>query len=77
MAKKRNYRKEYDEYHGSSEQKKNRNSRNKARRKMGVKPGDPREVDHKVPLSKGGSNSKKNLKVTTRANNRKKGNRKT
>jgi len=77
MAKKRDYRKEYDEYHGKASQKKNRNNRNKARRKMGVKPGDPREVDHKVPLSKGGSNSKKNLKVTTRANNRKKGNRKT
>lgn len=44
---------------------------------MGVKPGDPREVDHKVPLAQGGSNSKKNLRVTTRANNRKKGNRKT
>ena len=77
MAKKRDYRKEYDEYHGKTSQKKNRNNRNKARRKMGVKPGDPREVDHKVPLSKGGSNSKKNLQVTTRANNRKKGNRKT
>lgn len=43
---------------------------------MGLKKGDPREVDHKVPLSKGGSNGKKNLRVTSRAANRKKGNKK-
>lgn len=43
---------------------------------MGLKKGDPREVDHKVPLSKGGSNGKKNLRVTSRASNRKKGNKK-
>lgn len=46
-----------------------RNNRNKARRKMGLKNGDPREVDHKKELSKGGSNSKSNLKVTTRKAN--------
>lgn len=73
--KKRNYRKEYDEYHGKPDQRKNRAARNRARRKMGLKKGDPREVDHKVPLSKGGSNGKKNLRVTSRAANRKKGNK--
>lgn len=73
--KKRNYRKEYDEYHGKSGQRKNRAARNRARRKMGLAKGDPREVDHKVPLSKGGSNGKKNLRVTSRAANRKKGNK--
>ena len=31
----RDYRKEYDSYHGSPKQKKNRASRNAARRKMG------------------------------------------
>lgn len=74
--KKRNYRKEYDEYHGKPGQRKNRAARNRARRKMGLAKGDPREVDHKVPLSKGGSNGKKNLRVTSRAANRKKGNKK-
>ena len=28
----RNYRKEYDEYHGSADQRRNRSGRNKARR---------------------------------------------
>ena len=46
-----------------------RNNRNKARRKMGLKNGDPREVDHKKELVNGGSNDKSNLKVTTRKAN--------
>lgn len=72
-TKKRDYKKEYAEYHSKPEQKKNRAARNKARREMGLKVGDPREVDHKKPLSKGGSNSKKNLRVVSRSTNRKKG----
>jgi 5-methylcytosine-specific restriction endonuclease McrA len=47
--------------------------RNKARRKLKLKKGDPREVDHKKPLSKGGSNGKKNLRAVSRKANRKKG----
>lgn len=73
--KKRDYKKEYKEYHSKPEQKKNRAARNKARKEMGLKVGDPREVDHKKPLSKGGSNSKKNLRVVSRTTNRKKGNK--
>lgn len=72
---KRDYKKEYKEYHSKPEQKKNRAARNKARKEMGLKVGDPREVDHKKPLSKGGSNSKKNLRVVSRTTNRKKGNK--
>mgnify|MGYP003119611023 CR=1 FL=1 len=68
----RNYRKEYDEYHGTREQKDNRNDRNKARRKVGLKKGDPREVDHKKPVSKGGSNGRSNLRAVSRTQNRKK-----
>lgn len=49
--------------------KKARNNRNKARLKMGLKNGDPREVDHKKELSKGGSNSKSNLKIVSRKTN--------
>lgn len=68
---KRNYRKEYDTYHAKSKQKKNRAKRNAANRTM--KPGPGKEVDHKRPLSKGGGNGKKNLRVVTRTANRKKG----
>jgi len=68
---KRNYRREYDTYHAKSKQKKNRAKRNAANRKM--KPGPGKEVDHKRPLSKGGGNGKKNLRVVSRTTNRKKG----
>lgn len=47
---KRDYRKEYDEYHGTPEQKKRRADRNRARRKAErdgrVHKGDGKEVDH-------------------------------
>ena len=73
--KKRNYRKEYDEYHAKPEQRRNRSTRNKARRKLGLRVGDPREADHKTPLSKGGGNSKSNLRAVSRKINRKKYNK--
>lgn len=70
---------EYDAYQGKPEQIKNRSERNQARReaeKQGlVHKGDQREVDHKKPLSKGGSNSKKNTRVVSRTENRKKYNK--
>lgn len=72
MQKKRNYKKEYREFHGKPSQIKNRSTRNKARRKMKLKKGDKREVDHKRPLKKGGGNGKKNLRVVSRKTNRKK-----
>ena len=71
----RNYKMEYEEYQGTAEQRHNRSLRNQARRKMGLAKGDPREVDHKKPLSKGGSNAKSNLRAVSRTTNRKKGNR--
>ena len=40
---------------------------------MGLKIGDPREVDHVRPLSKGGGNGMGNLRITSRKYNRKKG----
>lgn len=51
MARKpRNYRKEYDEYQGTPEQKKRRADRNAARRKAmregRVRKGDGKELDH-------------------------------
>ena len=71
--KKRDYKKEYREYGGKPEHIKERYERNKARRMMGLKVGDPREVDHIKPLSKGGSNSKRNLRIVSRKTNRRKG----
>jgi hypothetical protein len=71
--KKRDYKKEYRDFHGKPEQIENRADRNAARREMGLSKGDGREVDHKVPLSKGGSNSKSNLRAVSRDTNRRKG----
>ena len=72
IKKKRNYREEYDSYHKKPEQRKNNNARHRARYAMKLKPGDPREVDHKKPLSKGGSNKRSNLRLVSRRTNRKK-----
>jgi len=71
--KKRDYKKEYKDFHGKPAQVKNRAKRNTARKAAGLKPGDKREVDHKKPLSKGGSNGRGNLRVVSRRTNRKKG----
>jgi 5-methylcytosine-specific restriction endonuclease McrA len=71
----RNYKREYAKFQSSPKAIKARSERNQARQKMGLKVGDPREVDHKVPLSKGGSNTKANLRVVARSTNRKKGNK--
>ena len=70
----RNYRKEYDNYHGKPKQKKNRAKRNAARdimeRSGKVSKGDGKDVGHKKPLAKGGSNKKSNLKVASKSKNR-------
>jgi hypothetical protein len=70
----RDYKKEYAEYHSKPEQKKNRAKRNKANRNSDCGPGQ--EVDHKVPLSEGGSNSPSNWRVVSKKTNRKKGSKK-
>lgn len=66
----RDYRKEYDRDHADADARKKRAMRNKARRKMGLKVGDGKEVDHKKPIASGGSNGKKNLRVVSRKTNR-------
>lgn len=72
-ARKRNYKREYAQYHSKPEQIANRAGRNKARRILGLKKGDPREVDHKRPISKGGSKTaRSNLRIVSRTTNRKK-----
>ena len=61
----RDYKKEYRTYHSKATQRKNRSSRNKARRillKLGrVKKGDGKDVDHKNGNPK--DNRLKNLRV--------------
>jgi 5-methylcytosine-specific restriction endonuclease McrA len=74
-AKRRNYKAEYERYHSRPEQIRRRAQRNAARRILGLKKGDGKEVDHKKPLSKGGTNSRDNLSVKTRSSNRKKYNK--
>ena len=68
----RNYRSEYDRYHGTPRQKRRRAARNRARywaRKQGkVRKGDGKDVHHRDnnPENNGG----KNLAVTSIAKNR-------
>ncbi|GEM_PF-958229 len=69
----RDYGKEYREYHGKPSKIKERAQRNAARSELGLKRGDPREADHRNPISNGGSNSKRNLRAVSRDTNRKKG----
>jgi len=71
----RNYEEEYKQFHSKPTEIKKRAKRNKARKDLGLKKGDNREVDHKKSLSKGGSNGKGNLRVTTRTANRRKYNK--
>jgi hypothetical protein len=69
----RDYKDEYEKYQGKPEQRKNRSKRNQARREMmkdgKVHKGDNKDVNHKKPLSKGGSNKKSNLNVKSESKN--------
>jgi hypothetical protein len=68
----RDYREEYDSYHGSETQKKRRAARNKARRRLNregrTHKGDGKDVDHKDhnPMN----NSSSNIRVRDRSANR-------
>lgn len=84
MPSKRNYKKEYANYHSKPEQRKKNDQRKKARRMMEkegkVKKGDGKDVDHKKPMRSGGKSTKGNLRVRSkkanRADNGKRGGRK-
>lgn len=70
----RDYKKEYANYQGTEEQKKNRAERNKARRMLTkegvVKKGDGKDVDHMTPLGKGGKTVRSNLRAEPATTNR-------
>jgi len=68
----RNYKKEYENYHSSPKQKKNRAARNAARAKLlkkgKVKKGDGKDVTHRNGNPR--DNSGKNLGVLSASKNR-------
>jgi hypothetical protein len=70
----RNYKQEYANYDGTPAVKKKRAARNKARRMLEregvVHKGDGKDVDHKTPLSKGGTTVRSNLRAEPAAKNR-------
>jgi hypothetical protein len=72
MMAKRNYRKEYDDFHGKPGEIKRRAGRNAARSKMvktgAVKKGDGKDVDHKDRNPQ--NNKRSNLRVSSKAKNR-------
>jgi hypothetical protein len=74
MTTKRNYAQEYANYDGTEMVKKKRAQRNKARRMLEregvVHKGDGKDVDHKKPLSKGGTTVRSNLKAVPASKNR-------
>jgi hypothetical protein len=71
---KRDYKREVAKYTSKPEVVAKRTQQNAARReaeKAGlVRKGDGKDVDHKTPLSKGGSNAKSNLRVVPASSNR-------
>jgi hypothetical protein len=74
MTYKRDYKQEYATYDGTEAVKKKRAQRNKARRMLEregvVHKGDGKDVDHKKPLSKGGTTVRSNLKAVPASANR-------
>ena len=74
MTYKRDYKQEYANYDGTEAVKKKRAQRNKARRMLEregvVHKGDGKDVDHKKPLSKGGTTTRSNLRAVDASANR-------
>ena len=68
----RDYRKEYDSYHGTPEQRHNRSLRVLARRKYEKAHGDQtgKDIDHEKPLRSGGGNALSNLHAESIKKNR-------
>jgi len=71
---KRDYKKEYTEFHGKPAQIANRAERVKARRIMEktgeAAKGDGKDVDHIKPMRSGGTSTKGNLRMRSKSANR-------
>ena len=71
---KRDYKTEYAKYHSKPEQRANRSERTVARNQANAdgrtSKGDGTNLDHRVPLSKGGSSAKSNLRAVSKSSNR-------
>lgn len=71
---KRDYKKENEKYNSKPEIVKRRSERTVARRQANAAgithKGDGKDLDHIVPLSKGGSTAKSNLRVVSASTNR-------
>jgi len=71
---KRDYKTEYAKYHSKPEQRANRSERTVARNQANAdgrtSKGDGKDLDHRVPLSKGGSSAKSNLRAVSKSSNR-------
>lgn len=67
-------KREYQLYHSSAEQRKNRSQRTVARNQANASgrtsKGDGKDLDHVIPLSKGGSNDRRNTRVVSASSNR-------
>ena len=70
----RDYKDEYAKYQGKPDQIKNRAKRNQARalvvKSRGKSAVAGKDVDHRKPLSKGGSNGAGNLRTVSKSTNR-------
>lgn len=67
---KRDYKKELAwEKSSKPSRVKDRAKRNSARKAVGLKVGDSRQVDHKKPLVNGGTNARSNLRVVSAKSN--------
>jgi hypothetical protein len=63
---KRDYKKELAWEHKKKPTRvKDRAARNKARKEVGLKVGDPRQADHKKELVNGGSKKKSNVRIVS------------
>ena len=71
---KRDYKTEYEKYAGTAKQRKLRSERTIARNASNADgrthKGDGTNLDHRIPLSKGGSSAKSNLRVVSESSNK-------
>ena len=70
----RDYKRENELYNSKPEQRANRSERTVARNQANAdgrtSKGDGKDLDHRVPLSKGGSSAKSNLRAVSKSSNR-------